>query len=216
MENALFYTIIKIRKLSVKGICAVRLPRRIRKAADRRTNARKGWRDDRKMSREKRNGVQSGLRSANLYISHRLICSTRSRRKGKTTGGRATADSGIPAESACSGACALLETAQENLTLRLTADDHLQTVRGVGLWRRDLRPVIGSLLLQRDSTGKMEAGEHCFGLHLYYQGLINRVYNGGDLRFAFCRRVDGCAGLSDTASFCYERTDALQRRNNRI
>ncbi len=42
--------------------------------------------------------------------------------------------------------------------------------------------------------GKMEAGEHCFGLHLYYQGLINRVYNSGDLRFFAAELMDaqGC------------------------
>ena len=54
----------------------------IRKAADRRTNARKGWRDDRK-DKKRKSGMESGVAYANLYISHRLICSTRSRRKGK-------------------------------------------------------------------------------------------------------------------------------------
>ena len=54
----------------------------------------------------------------------------------------------------------------------------------------------------------MEAGEHCFGLHLYYQGLINRVYNSGDLRFAFAAELMDAQGCRIPLRFCYERTDA--------
>ena len=44
--------------------------------------------------------------------------------------------------------------------------------------------------------------------HLYYQGLISRVYNSGDLRFAFAAELMDAQGCRIPLRFCYERTDA--------
>lgn len=79
-----------------------------------------------------------------------------------------------------------LRRAQENLTLRLTADDHYKLYVESGFVAEGPAPGYPDHYYYNEiPLGKMEAGEHCFGMHLYYQGLINRVYNSGDLRFAF-------------------------------
>lgn len=102
-----------------------------------------------------------------------------------------------------------LETAQENLTLRLTADDHYKLYVESGFVAEGPAPGYPDHYYYNEiPLGKMEAGEHCFGLHLYYQGLINRVYNSGDLRFAFAAELMDAQGCRIPLRFCYERTDA--------
>ena len=102
-----------------------------------------------------------------------------------------------------------LETAQENLTLRLTADDHYKLYVESGFVEEGPAPGYPDHYYYNEiPLGKMEAGEHCFGLHLYYQGLINRVYNSGDLRFAFAAELMDAQGCRIPLRFCYERTDA--------
>ena len=101
-----------------------------------------------------------------------------------------------------------LETAQENLTLRLTADDHYKLYVESGFVAEGPAPGYPDHYYYNEiPLGKMEAGEHCFGLHLYYQGLINRVYNSGDLRFAFAAGLMDAQGCRIPLRFCYERTD---------
>ena len=102
-----------------------------------------------------------------------------------------------------------LETAQENLTLRLTADDHYKLYVESGFVEEGPAPGYPDHYYYNEiPLGKMETGEHCFGLHLYYQGLINRVYNSGDLRFAFAAELMDAQGCRIPLRFCYERTDA--------
>ena len=48
--------------------------------------------------------------------------------------------------------------------------------------------------------GTFAAGEHVLALHLYYQGLVNRVWNSGDLRLPL-RRSCGMKGKGDTGFF---------------
>ena len=98
-----------------------------------------------------------------------------------------------------------LETAQENLTLRLTADDHYKLYVESGFVAEGPAPGYPDHYYYNEiPLGKMEAGEHCFGLHLYYQGLINRVYNSGDLRFAFAAELMDAQGCRIPLRFCYE------------
>ena len=96
-----------------------------------------------------------------------------------------------------------LETAQENLTLRLTADDHYKLYVESGFVAEGPAPGYPDHYYYNEiPLGKMGAGEHCFGLHLYYQGLINRVYNSGALRFAFAAELMDGQGGRISLRFC--------------
>ena len=70
-----------------------------------------------------------------------------------------------------------------------------------------------------DVTPFLKAGENEFVVHLYYQGLINRVWNSGDNRFGIGTELYKCEKSAKDACFdakskigelqwCYRITDA--------
>ena len=65
-----------------------------------------------------------------------------------------------------------------------------------------------TIITTRFHWGRWRPESTASGLHLYYQGLINRVYNSGDLRFAFAAELMDAQGCRIPLRFCYERTDA--------
>ena len=58
--------------------------------------------------------------------------------------------------------------------------------------------------------GTFAAGEHVLALHLYYQGLVNRVWNSGDLRFAFAAELWDEKGKEIPVSICFLKTDCYE------
>ena len=74
------------------------------------------------------------------------------------------------------------------MLLRLTADDYYKLkVNGEFVAQG---PVPGYYFCyywnEVDITPWVQPGENCLELDVYYQGLINRVWNSGDLRMAWC------------------------------
>ncbi len=105
-------------------------------------------------------------------------------------------------------ACFSTEKDSERFMLKVTADDHYKLY------------LDGKFVTEGPAAGYPEhyyyneipvecraEGEHCIALHLYYQGLVNRVYNSGDLRFAFAAELTDIQGKQIQLSFCYKKLD---------
>lgn len=53
-------------------------------------------------------------------------------------------------------------------------------------------------------------GEHVLGIHLYYQGCINRVFYSGDLRLGLAAELRSESGEQIPLHFLYQKTEAYQ------
>ena len=78
-----------------------------------------------------------------------------------------------------------LERAQK-IFCKVTADDHYKAyLDGAFMGEGPAAAYHTKYYYNVLELGTFAAGEHVLALHLYYQGLVNRVWNSGDLRFAF-------------------------------
>ena len=94
------------------------------------------------------------------------------------------------------------------LTLKVTADDHYKLyIDGKFVTEGPAAGYPEHYYYNEIPLEHMAEGEHCIALHLYYQGLVNRVYNSGDLRFAFAAELTDAQGKQISLSFCYEKLD---------
>ena len=68
-----------------------------------------------------------------------------------------------------------LERAQK-IFCKVTADDHYKAYLDGAFMGKDLpRHIIRSIITMFWNWGHLLPGEHVLALHLYYQGLVNRV-----------------------------------------
>ena len=63
---------------------------------------------------------------------------------------------------------------------------------------------------QVEITPYLSEGDNVLSLHLYYQGLINRVWNSGDGRFGVAAAVEDQTGNSQELSWKYKRSNAFK------
>lgn len=100
---------------------------------------------------------------------------------------------------------------QEKLYLNITADDRYKLYLDGGFAAEGPAPGYPQhYYYNRILLEQVELGEHVLGIHLYYQGLVNRVYYSGDRRFAFAAQLWDESGEEVPLSFCCRRTDAYQ------
>lgn len=70
--------------------------------------------------------------------------------------------------------------------LKITADDHYKLyLDGTFITEGPADGYPSNYYYNKIKLGKLTPGKHIIALHIYYQGLINRLYTSGDLRFAF-------------------------------
>ncbi len=100
----------------------------------------------------------------------------------------------------------------EPLFLRITADDHYKLYIDGTFIQEGPAPAYPSHYYYNEIRLKpLLEGEHVLGIHLYYQGCINRVYDSGDLRLAVAAQLFEMQGMKKTEiplSFVYQITDA--------
>lgn len=85
-------------------------------------------------------------------------------------------------------------SAEERVILRLTADDHYQLyVNGTFLGQGPAPAYPKHYYYNEfDLTDMLIPGKNVIAVHLYYQGLINRVWNSGDNRFGVAADLHIC------------------------
>ena len=106
-------------------------------------------------------------------------------------------------------ACFCAEKESGNLRLNITADDRYKLYLDGGFVAEGPAPGYPShYYYNRIALGELEAGEHVLAIHLFYQGLINRVYNSGDLRFAFAAELRDTHGQVLPLAFRWQRIKA--------
>ncbi len=100
-----------------------------------------------------------------------------------------------------------LETAYKKITLRVTADDYYKLKINGGFACQG--PAPGYFFCyywnEFDITNHLRVGENTLEFEVYYQGLINRVWNSGDLRCGMICDIiaDGDVICSSDESFTY-------------
>ncbi len=103
------------------------------------------------------------------------------------------------------------EKKQEKMWLNITADDRYKLYLD-GEFAAE-GPACGypsHYYYNRIAFEQVEPGVHVLAIHLYYQGLVNRVTYSGDLRFAFAAQLWDESGQEVPLSFCCRKTDAWQ------
>ena len=99
-----------------------------------------------------------------------------------------------------------LEQDTEWLKLKITADDHYKLY-----FEEDFvaeGPACGypeHYYYNEMILHHIKAGEHVFAIHAYYQGLVNRVYNSGDYKFAFAAELSDPDGKNIPLTFRYKK-----------
>ena len=103
-----------------------------------------------------------------------------------------------------------LERAQK-IFCKVTADDHYKAyLDGAFMGEGPAAAYHTKYYYNVLELGTFAAGEHVLALHLYYQGLVNRVWNSGDLRFAFAAELWDEKGKEIPVSFCFLKTDCYE------
>lgn len=93
--------------------------------------------------------------------------------------------------------------------LKISADDHYKLYLDGNFIQEGPAPAYHSHYYYNEIRLEgIEPGEHVLGIHLYYQGLVNRVYNSGDLRCAFAAELTDETGMQIPIKFVYQETKA--------
>ncbi len=98
-----------------------------------------------------------------------------------------------------------------DLQLKITGDDRYKLYLDGAFVQEGPAPSYpGHYYYNEIKLSGMAKGEHVLGIHLYYQGCINRVFYSGDLRMAFAAELRGESGETIPLAFVYKKTDACQ------
>ncbi|MGY3666431.1 MAG: hypothetical protein ACXAHE_22070 [Roseburia sp. 1XD42-69] len=97
-----------------------------------------------------------------------------------------------------------------DLQLKITGDDRYKLYLDGAFVQEGPAPSYpGHYYYNEIKLSGMAKGEHVLGIHLYYQGCINRVFYSGDLRMAFAAELRGGIRGNNSPCFCVQKNGCL-------
>ncbi len=99
---------------------------------------------------------------------------------------------------------------EKSLRLKISGDDHYKLyLDGLYLTEGPAPAWHSHYYYNEVELGRLPGGAHVLGVHLYYQGLVNRVFNSGDLRLALAMELYGDDGVRIPLKLLYRRIESF-------